>query len=80
MIDTEVSTLKKHITTAVTTLALLLIAGEAFAGGFYLPGRGVRPMGDWSISMILSSCSSPSTVSCSAGTLLAPESLRAAAL
>jgi long-chain fatty acid transport protein len=45
MIDTEVSTLKKHITTAVTTLALLLIAGEAFAGGFYLPGRGVRPMG-----------------------------------
>jgi long-chain fatty acid transport protein len=45
MIDRDVRTLKHHITTVIAALAVLLIAGEAFAGGFYLPGRGVRPMG-----------------------------------
>ncbi|WP_168210610.1 OmpP1/FadL family transporter [Persicimonas caeni] len=32
-------------TSLVAVLAILLIASEAFAGGFYLPGRGVRPLG-----------------------------------
>jgi long-chain fatty acid transport protein len=35
----------KAITPAIALMAVLLIASEVFAGGFYLPGRGVRPMG-----------------------------------
>ena len=34
--------------------------------------RGVRPIGLWSISMILSMCSTPSTASCSPGSSRAP--------
>jgi hypothetical protein len=33
--------------------------------------RGVRPMGDWSMSTILSSSSSPLMPSCAPGTVLA---------
>ncbi len=36
---------RKFQLAAVATLAVLLIASEAFAAGFYLPGRGVRPLG-----------------------------------
>jgi len=42
--------------------------------------RGVRPIGDWSMSMILSICSSPSMRSCGAAPSLALLSLRATAL
>ncbi len=33
--------------------------------------RGVRPIGDWSMSIALSRCSSPSTASCAPGLSLA---------
>jgi hypothetical protein len=42
--------------------------------------RGVRPIGDWSMSMILSMCSSPSIRSCAPGASYAPFNLRATAL
>jgi hypothetical protein len=42
--------------------------------------RGVRPIGDWSMSMTLSKCSSPSIRSCGAGASEALCSRRAAAL
>ena len=42
--------------------------------------RGVRPIGDWSMSMILSSWSRPSIRSCGAGTWPLPISRRLAAL
>ena len=34
--------------------------------------RGVRPIGDWSMSITLSSCSSPSIRSCAPGSAIAP--------
>jgi hypothetical protein len=42
--------------------------------------RGVRPIGDWSMSMILSRCSRPSMRSFGSGTSRAPIRRRAAAL
>src|SRR5687767_2261244 len=48
----------------------------------YVPGleRGVRPIGDWSMLMILSRCSTPSIFSCSAAFVRAPINLEARAL
>ena len=41
--------------------------------------RGVRPIGDWSMSMTLSRCSRPSIPSCAPGSVIAPFKSRASA-
>ena len=48
----------------------------------YVPGleRGVRPIGDWSMLMILSRCSMPSIFSCSPGDVCANINFAASAL